>query len=86
MTKAIDIEKHGRIHIIVPQLVSGKHGEVKTRVCKLPVNSIIIMKLSIGYLMIDHSESYDIAMLTESKYEINSYLKETYGIEVINNE
>jgi len=86
MAKAIDIEKHGRIHIIVPQLVSGKHGEVKTRVCKLPVNSIIIMKLSIGYLMIDHSESYDIAMLTESKYEINSYLKETYGIEVVNNE
>jgi len=36
--------------------------------------------------MIDHSESYDIAMLTESKYEINSYLKETYGIEVVNNE
>jgi len=86
MTKAINVKKYGRINIITPYLVSGKHGEVKTRVCKLPVNSIIIMKLSIGYLMIDHSESYDIAMLTESKYEINSYLKETYGIEVVNNE
>jgi len=86
MAKVIDIEKRGRIHIIVPQLVSGKHGEVKTRVCKLPVNSIIIMRLSIGYLLIDYSESYDVVVLSENTYEINSYLKETYGIEVVNNE
>jgi len=86
MAKVIDIEKHGRIHIIVPQLVSGKHGEVNVKTHRIPNNSIVIIRLSIGYLLIDHSESYDIAMLTESKYEINSYLKETYGIEVVNNE
>ena len=86
MTKAIDIEKRGRIHIITPYLISGKHEAFDVKTYDLSIDSIIIMRLSIGYLMIDYSESYDVVMLTENIYEINDYLKETYGIKVINNE
>jgi len=82
----MNIEKRGRIYIITPRLESGKHGEVNTRVCKLPVDSFIIVRLSWGYLLIDHGESYDNVLITENIYEINAYLKETYGIEVVNDE
>jgi hypothetical protein len=82
----MNFDRRGRIYVVTPQLVSGKHGEVSTRVCKLPVDSIVIMRLSSGYLMIDHGESYDIVMMTENIYEINAYLKETYGIEVVSDE
>jgi hypothetical protein len=44
------------------------------------------MRLSSGYLLISHGESYDVVMLTENIYEINDYLKETYGIEVVSDE
>jgi len=86
MTKAINIGKRGRIHIITEQLISGKHEEFNTRVCKLPVDSIVIIRLSWGYLLIDHGEHYDNVLVTENIYEINAYLRETYGIEVVSDE
>jgi len=86
MTEAIDVRKRGRIYIITQQLVSGKHEKFNTRVCKLPVDSVVIMRLSSGYLMIDCGEHNDVVMITENIYDINAYLKETYGIEVVNDE
>jgi len=86
MTKAIDIEKYGRINIITPYLISGKHETFDVKACDLSIDSIVIVRLSNGYLLISHGESYDVVMLTENIYEINDYLKETYGIEVVSDE
>jgi len=86
MTETIDVRKRGRIYIITQQLVSGKHGEVNVKTHKIPVDSVVIMRLSNGYLMIDCGEHNDVVMITENIYDINAYLKETYGIEVVNDE
>ena len=86
MTKAINIKGRGRIYIITEQLISGKHEEFNVRTHKVPVDSIIIIKLSWGYLLIDYGEHYDNVLVTENIYELNAYLKETYGIEVVNDE
>jgi hypothetical protein len=82
----MNFDKRGRIYIVTQQLVNGKHGEVNTRVCKLPVDSLVIIRLSNGYLLIDHGESYDNVLITENIYEINAYTVREYGIEVVNDE
>jgi hypothetical protein len=86
MTKKINVKKRGRINIITPYLISGKHEAFDVKTYDLSVDSIVIVRLSNGYLLVSHGESYDVVMLTENIYEINDYLKETYGIEVVSDE
>jgi len=84
--KVINIGKRGRVYIITEQLISGKHEEFNVRTHKVPVDSIIIIKLSWGYLLIDYGENHDSVIVTEDIYEINDYMKDIYGIEVVDNE